>query len=343
MIRARTPVIPFPILLALVLLASLAMPFAAQAAVCSAGAATMPNATYAQKIAAVACRENVLWYTPFIDAEGRLASITVSEGETMALSDGYTPAWKRVADYWRDSGLMGQMASFPGATECSYANASYAPPACRAFLIDKPWSAAFVSYVMAQAGLPGFKPSPSHFDYVRAAYAQPAESAYRFADPDAEPATLGDLLCFVRANSTPLGFLGMQSYLASGNGGGLFMHCDIVVGVDRNGGKLYLVGGNVLQGVTMRILGIDRNGLPKNLPRGAGRSTTCWPENEAGCNFNRQDWAALLKLRPASEIASLPLLALPPASPISAPSAQPQTQCCVNCVVGSGIPRCPRP
>src|SRR5690606_24381274 len=100
-----------------VLLASLAMPFAAQAAVCNASAAGMPNATYAQKIAAIACRENTLWYTPFIDADGRLASITVSEGETMALSDGYTPAWKRVADYWRDSGLMGQMASFPGATE----------------------------------------------------------------------------------------------------------------------------------------------------------------------------------------------------------------------------------
>ncbi|WP_242107488.1 DUF2272 domain-containing protein [Luteimonas aquatica] len=337
MIRARPPVLSL-----LFLLVWLAAPFAAQAAVCNASAADSPTATYAQKVAAIACRENILWYSPFIDVQGRLASITASEGETMALSDGYTPAWKRVADYWRDSGLMGQMAGFPGATDCSYANASYAPPACRAFLIDKPWSAAFVSYVMAQARLPGFRPSPSHFDYVRAAYAQPAESAYRFADPDAEPATIGDLLCFVRANSTPLGFLGMQRYLAANSGGGLFMHCDIVVGVDRGAGKLYTVGGNVLQGVTLRILAIDRNGMPKDLPRGAGRSTTCWPENEAGCNFNRQDWVAVLKLRPASDIAALPLLALPPSLP-SSPSNQPQVQCCVNCVVGSGVPRCPRP
>jgi hypothetical protein len=117
------------------------------------------------RIAAVACRESALWYRPFIDVNGRLASMSVAEAETSRLSDGITPAWKRVADYWRGSGLLSQMASFPGASECAYAsNDGYPSPACRAFLIDRPWSAAFVSYVMTQAGVPGFRPSPSHVD-----------------------------------------------------------------------------------------------------------------------------------------------------------------------------------
>src|SRR3546814_7788226 len=65
----------------------------------------MPD-SLAARIAAIACRENALWFSPFIDAQGRLASITVSEAETARLGDGATPAWKRVADYWRGSGLL---------------------------------------------------------------------------------------------------------------------------------------------------------------------------------------------------------------------------------------------
>ena len=48
-----------------------------------------------------------------------------------------------------------------------------------------------------------------------------------------------------------------------------------------------------------------------------------------------------LKLRPDAELATLPGAALPPSSPMVVP--QPSQQCCVNCVVGSGIPRCPNP
>ena len=47
----------------------------------------------------------------------------------------------------------------------------------------------------------------------------------------------------------------------------------------------------------------------------------------------------LLKLRPAAELATLPPPYVPPPSQVL-PRA-PAQQCCVNCVVGSGIPRCP--
>ena len=78
-------------------------------------------------------------------------------------------AWKKVARYWKDSGLS---------DECTTT-----ATACRSFVIDTPWSAAFVSCVMRRAALPGFGASASHVDYVRAAYRDPEGSAYRIADP----------------------------------------------------------------------------------------------------------------------------------------------------------------
>lgn len=291
---------------------------------------------YAARIAVVACRENALWHGPFIDAQGRLASMTVSEAETARLADGTTPAWKRVADYWRGAGLMPAMAAFPGAGECAVATADgYPSPACRAFVSDRPWSAAFVSWVMVQAGVPGFRPSPSHFDYVRDAWRQPG-NAYAFADPDTTVPAPGDLLCYVRGNGPALGTAGLRAVLAAGGNDGLPMHCDIVTGTSVDGKNLHLVGGNVLQGATLRVLPLNRKGLLWSLPRGP--TTGCAPDNDGPCSFNRQDWAALLKLKPQAELARL----APPrsASPVSTPRSAPAA-CCVNCVVGSGVPRCP--
>ena len=285
------------------------------------------------RITAVACRESALWYRPFIDVYGRLASMSVAEAETSRLSDGVTPAWKRVADYWRGSGLLSQMASFPGASECAYAsNDGYPSPACRAFLVDRPWSAAFVSFVMTQSGVPGFRPSPSHVDYVRDAALYPGTSPFRFTDPDVEKPAAGDLLCFVRGASSVVGYAGLKTFLGGASGNGLAMHCDVVIATNPGGdGRLYAVGGNVLQGVTLRMLTLNRNGMLWALPR--GDNAGCTPANEAACNFNRQNWAALLKLRPLAPVSVPSLL------PSAAPGA---TKCCINCVVGAipVVPRC---
>jgi hypothetical protein len=320
---------PHRTLSALPLLAAAAF-FAGDASalgVCAPQASPASNGL-AARIAAIACRENSLWYSPFIDARGRLASITVSEAETARLGDGVTPAWKRVADYWRGSGLLWGMTGSAGASECGHAtNEGYPSPGCRAFLVDKPWSAAFVSYVMVQAGVPGFRPSASHVDYVRDAYLHPESSPYTFADPDTVAPAPGDLLCYVRGASPVAGYAGLMAFLDADAGGGLAMHCDIAVAASPARDKLYLVGGNVLQGVTLRTLPLNRNGLFWALPRGSNLG--CAPGNEAACNLNRQNWAALLKLKPLQPLRN----ALPPSTPAG--------QCCVNCVVGSGVPRCP--
>ena len=106
-------------LLPFLLLAALfAMPWTARASGC---VAAQPAGTgmEAARIAAIACRENALWYSPFIDANGRLASNTVSEAEAARLSDGATPAWMRVVEYWRGSELLTRMQQFAGASDCN--------------------------------------------------------------------------------------------------------------------------------------------------------------------------------------------------------------------------------
>ena len=293
----------------------------------------------ATRIAAVACNEHVLWYRPFIDREGRLASISVMEAETDLLGDGQSRAWRRVAGYWQESGLLRWMGGAAGASECAYAGGDGSSPSCRTFLIDHPWSAAFVSWVMAKAALPGFRGSASHSDYVRDAYLHPQTSAYQYLDPAGARPAAGDLLCFVRASNRAFGYDGLLAVI--GNGDGIGMHCDIVVAANPgNDGTAYLIGGNVQQGVTMRLLNLNRNGEFWGLPQRHGAETACSPDNEAACNFNRQDWAVLLKLKSPEALARLPAAA-PPATSIL-PQASPAPTCCINCVLGSNVPRCPQ-
>lgn len=291
----------------------------------------------ATRIAARACEANQAWYRPFIDLDGKPQGVRTYEAEATPLAND-VQAWQQVAIYWNDSGLLPRAYGRPGASECAYASASrYPSPSCRAFIIDTPWSAVFVSWVMRRAGLPGFSGSPSHLDYVRDAYRFPEDSAYRIHDPRAARVDTGDLLCYVRSPSRIYGYADLAGILSSADGQGLGMHCDIVVGA-MPGNAAYLVGGNVAQAVTLRMLRLASNGYFANLPMRTASDLPCTPDLPAGCDSNRQDWAALLKLRPAAELATLPPPYVPPASLL--PSA-PRQQCCVNCVVGSGIPRCP--
>ena len=295
----------------------------------------------ATRIAAVACNEYMIWYRPFIDRNGRLANSAAMEADASVLGDGVSQAWRRVAGYWQESGLLRQMDGLPGASDCTYAaGGGGASPGCRSFIIDNPWSAAFISWVMGRAALPGFRASASHIDYVRAAYQRPETNAYQFLDlAHAKPAA-GDLLCYVRGAQQAIGHAGLLGVVQRGDG--LGMHCDVVVAANPgNDSTAYLIGGNVQQSVTMRLLPLNRNGEFWSLPQRIDGGAECSPDNAEACNFNRQDWAVLLKLKPAAALAQLPA-ATPPAIPIM-PRTPPPPTCCINCVVGSGVPRCPQP
>lgn len=296
----------------------------------------------AARIVAIACNEHLAWHRPFIDRNGRLASATVSEAESTPLANGSQP-WRRVGTYWQESGLLAQMSRFPGANECGHASSNGSPsPACRGFVVDKPWSAAFVSWVMASARLPGFRPSASHIGYVRDAVLQPEGSPWEVLDPaTAGSAGAGDLLCYVRVPGTSYGHEGLLAAAMRADGEGLQMHCDIVVAANpKSDPTVYLIGGNVLQGVTMRLLPLNRAGQLWRLPTTAGVGPPCSPDNEAGCSFNRQDWALLLRLKPPAALAALPP---PPALAGRGVPTPLEPTCCVHCVVGSGVPRCPVP
>ncbi|ALN91847.1 DUF2272 domain-containing protein [Lysobacter gummosus] len=331
--------------LALLILAALSAPSGAARAAdpCPALRTQGGAADTATRIAAAACLENLQWFRPFIDTQGRLASASVSEAETSRLEDGATETWRRTASYWRDTGLLQRMGGFAGAEQCFDPYGSgYSTVACRAFLIDNPWSAAFVSYVMMKAGVRGFRPSASHYDYVRDAYRAQDQSPFLYLDPASSTAAPGDLLCAVRSSNRVYGYQGLIAALDGGNGG-LNMHCDVVVGVNpNNDGKAYLIGGNVQQGATMRLMAVNRNNQFWPLPLRSETQVECSPDTVAACDMNKLDWAVLLKLKPEAALAQLA-----PPTPLFAPqqapaSAQP-SGCCVQCVLGSNVPRCPNP
>ena len=282
----------------------------------------------ATRIAAVACDENIEWYRPFIDVDGRIASSTVVEAESSHLKSGASPAWLRVAAYWRDANLLRQMGRHQGAAECGYAGAAggMASQACRSFLVDQPWSAAFISWTMQRAAVPGFVSSPSHFDYVRASRKNPQGSPYVFLDPQTTVPGMGDMLCYVRSNRV-YGHAALAQTI-DGGATGLKMHCDIVVAANPGGdGRAYLIGGNVQHAVTMRLLKIDTMGRFQNLPMRSEGDVECSPDTPTACNFNRQDWSVLLKLKTQAQLALLPpVWALPPPGGSSAKPA-----CRVRC------------
>lgn len=265
-----------------------------------------PGTPLATRIVEVAKREHAAWSKPFIDANGRLASRRTAEAERSSLTDG-SPAWERVVAYWRDSGTLQRVfGSYTSAYQCQNPlESSYTRSDCRSFVVDAPWSAAFISYVMVKAGASGFRHSASHIDYIRAAYRD--NGPYSFADPNQTPVALGDMLCYVRNNRNVVGFGGLSEFLAASNGS-LQSHCDIAVNITPN--EVWLIGGNVANMVTLRKLRLDAQGraiLPRPISNDwvaseeDGQSPACSPDNEAACSMNRQNWAALLKLKAGAQ------------------------------------------
>jgi hypothetical protein len=285
--------------------------FNAQAANVCAFSVQEMEASAAVRIAQIACDEHALWRRPFINAQGRIVRIASMEAENETLADGHTLAWRRVVHYWKASGLLddnvrwekkqialGGNARRNGASDCVGDTQGWAEKAsCRAFLIDVPWSATFVSYVMKTAEVPGFLLSSSHFYYIRDAARRPMDGPYRLVDPAMEKPSVGDMVCYLREKRRVYGYRGLTEYLG-GTARPFDSHCDIVVGVNIDGdSKLYVIGGNVVQGVTMRKLNLNARGLLSLPMKKDGDDAIAFAiGDEKDYSVNRQDWAALLKL-----------------------------------------------
>ena len=124
----------------------------------------------------------------------------------------------------------------------------------------KYWSAAFISYVVYEAGgYSGFKYSQSHCDYVREAIKgqKKEDKNYPFwcYDRNKEKPKLGDIVCCWRNEKTTYD-------QASQNEEWYASHCDIIVGIDKQ--KVFTIGGNVNNSASVRAYNLDEEGLLKD-------------------------------------------------------------------------------
>lgn len=114
---------------------------------------------------------------------------------------------------------------------------------------DKPWSAAFISWVMATSGVPAdeMPATATHAGYLRAAIA--GQDRWRAHLPQDYAPRPGDLICATRA--------GQQIDRFDQIPAGATLHCDIVTSVMP--GLLESIGGNVRNSVSKseRRLGPD--------------------------------------------------------------------------------------
>ena len=117
-------------------------------------------------------------------------------------------------------------------------------------LTNKPWSAAFISYVMKQAGVSNFPVNALHTAYAQSLRTKP--NGFEILDPSKTVIRVGDLIVANRDNN-----MTFTTKTWSGNG-----HGDIVVNI--TGGTATVVGGNVSQSVSARVLRLTNGRLGKS-------------------------------------------------------------------------------
>ena len=127
----------------------------------------------------------------------------------------------------------------------------------------QPWSAAFISWVMCEAGLGEarqFDRSIAHRVYIdqaiRARDGLAPDAAYIAYNAGEAPIEPGDLLCNSRGGTDYLNLEDRRMEL------GRFapLHCDIVVKVEGARDRILAIGGNVVQSVSLTILPSRREG-----------------------------------------------------------------------------------
>lgn len=303
---------------------------AALRSICLAGA-RQPPSPLAMEIASTAIREHAAFGGHVIGRDGRLLVFGAVEADARRdPSRGQEPAFRQVMRYWQtlgpvEGGPLGLSTGTPGGPHVPLADVlerlgrgdlpeaerqALRAAAERASAVDVPWSAAFVSHVVLSAGVPRsrFAASMAHVDYVAGAARQARADAaggggaafYRACDPFTTPLRPGDLVCLHRhrpGEAPPAGPAGLFATLLPGLAAGdrpvWSLHCDIVASRDERRRTAEVVGGNVLQSVSRRLLPVDRRGA---LARGPQRAD-CFEERGPGplCRPESAAWFVLLQ------------------------------------------------
>lgn len=206
----------------------------------------------------------------------------------------------------------------------------------RAAINDVAWSAAFVSAVMRQAGVAAeaFQYDDAHATYIYAAFASTLaetrtaasegeratarKALYRACQPDVARPRVGDLVCYHRETKThggkPAAVIRghVIADLREGQGRQTIRrsHCDVVAHVDLARSRVYVVGGNVQQAVSIKALRLHpkRKTLLEVQPdRCTLDGAWTFPPPEPGkaiaphlgteCSLNAKGWFVLLQAR----------------------------------------------
>lgn len=165
-----------------------------------------------------------------------------------------------VEDYWRP---IREITGRRFAHDCSVLDVCQATLPPDAEPVPTPaWSAAFIGKLMRDAGfgVNEFRISAFHAEYVVAAR-EGHTSAYAVV-PTPALAAAGDLVCATRFAQAPQWGPGEIDRLRAEieDRDITPMHCDIVVGIDREVNEARTIGGNVMQSVSLRHVALDEAG-----------------------------------------------------------------------------------
>ena len=303
------------------LVAALALPASALAAsACTAGARHATTDPRIHVAIAEARRQNQLFGGQFIDRDGGMFRLGYHEAEWDHPPGDPTGAWQRVAEFWRalsdaqpprvmtSAGWVSRAEAESEAAKGDRTDVALRESLLRAAIVDTPWSAAFISYLMKTAGFSRdeFAFSDSHADYVRAALEASADEAagrdtpyaFRACDVATTPVRAGDLLCATRAGSARIASFGaLAAAMAAQPGADAFpMHCELVVRADEGGdAKLETIGGNVIQSVTLSRMTLNANKVLSGNYIGHGTPAECVPPCRQ--HLTRRPWVVVLQFR----------------------------------------------
>ena len=315
------------------LAASLLAPTQAPAALsapsaCAAGARRAGSDARIRSAIEEARRQHRLFGGQTIERNGGMFRVGYHEAEWDRAPGDATGTWQRVAAFWqalsaseppRVMTSLGWVARSEVAglaaghgEEAKQAEVATREALLRAAIVDTPWSAAFISYLMKTAGFSAgeFEFSDSHADYVRAALdtslaeaaGRDSPYAFRACDVATTRPRAGDLLCATRASSARIvQFRALAAAMATRPPGLAFpMHCELVVRADEGGdAKLDTIGGNVVQSVTLSHMTLDGRKL-------LGQAYIARGKPPAGCaraggrcreHLTRRPWVVLLQFR----------------------------------------------
>jgi hypothetical protein len=329
---------------------------------CDATAAKPPREV-GRRIAGIAIEEFTRFGGHEIDSNGRLFRFGLTEAEHEEDDGGDRPTqlghlgWWQVMKYWRAlygddaaskievRGYRDASTSTDEAREAALvrtdaarllsAAAGISDPvereilreaALRAAIIDTPWSAAFISYVVRKAGVAAnaFRFANAHRGYIYDAFAtsaaeltkEPGMQLYRACPITTRP-RVGDLICQQREPALADASDGavrerIRADLSGGTGKRSVRrtHCEVVAHIDAPARKVYTIGGNVNQAITARKMNLRQRGLRFSavqkghcggpghwtLPQSSAE-TSLAPGSATKCSLNDKKWFVLLQLR----------------------------------------------